>query len=431
MSLAAELFTAYQRSAERLTRQSPAWLAGLRRQALARFVGSGFPSPRQEEWKYTNVAPIERKRFALAETPGNASASWLRSKLLSDCWHLVLIDGQVAREFSRLPEPGRAIVCDLDAALRYYEERVAQGFGRAVDENHGFIDFNTALFQGGALIYLSPGAQLKQPVQILHVQAQAIAIPTRHLVVLEEGAAATIIETYVGTEAGLSAHVSEALLGPNSRLEHFKIQQESDTAFHFSGLYVKQGPGSHFRQNQFAVGGFLARSEIHASLGEGSQCTLDGLHWANGRRHLDSHTRIVHAAPHGTSRQTYKALAEDSGRSVFQGRIVVQPGAQKTDAAMNNKNLLLSETAEVDSKPQLEIYADDVRCSHGVSIGQLDQDALFYLQTRGIGPRAARQLLIYGFVNALVEAIPVAPLRAYLHQELDRRFDAIELENTL
>jgi Fe-S cluster assembly protein SufD len=432
MSLAAESFTDYQRSAERLARQSPAWLAGLRQQALARFVGSGFPSPRQEEWKYTNVAPIERKRFALAETSGNANADWVRSKLLPNCWHLVLIDGQVAWEFSQLPKQNQTIVSDLGTALLRHQELTARGFGQAVDDNHGFIDFNTALFQNGALIYLGGGAHLEQPIQILHVQTQAAAIPTRHLILLEEGAAATVIETYVGTDAGgLSAHVSEALLGPSSRLEHFKIQQESDTAFHFGGLYVKQGPHSHFNQTQFALGGFLARSEIHVSLGEGSRCTLDGLHWANGRRHLDSHTLIVHAAPGSTSRETYKALAEGSGRSVFQGRIVVQPGAQKTDAAMENKNLLLSEAAEVDSKPQLEIYADDVRCSHGVSVGQLDEDALFYLQTRGIRPKAARQLLIYGFVNTLIEAVPVVSLRTFLHRELDHRFDAIELENTL
>ncbi len=429
MTLPAESLPSYQTCTEILANQSPAWLARLRRHALARFLNSGFPSPRQEEWKYTNLTPIERKRFLLANTAGGADAGWIKSKLLPDCWHLVLIDGQVA-DFSHPPK-GAVIVSDLGTALLHHNELIARGFGQAVDESHGFIDFNTALFRGGALIYLSRGAHLTQPIQILHVQTKAQAVPTRHLIVLEEDTAATVIETYVGTEAGLSAHVSEALLGPGSHLEHFKIQQESERAFHFGGLYVKQGAASHFSQTQFALGGFMARSEIHVQLGEGSQCTLQGLHWANGRRHLDSHTRIIHAAPGGTSRETYKALAEDAGRSVFQGRIVVQPGAQKTDAAMDNKNLLLSEMAEVDSKPQLEIYADDVRCSHGVSIGQLDQDALFYLQTRGIDPKAARQLLIYGFVNALVEAVPVAPLRAWLHQELDHRFDAIDLENTL
>lgn len=427
MSLAAESWTAYQDCTERLASQSPAWLARLRRQALARFLTTGFPSPRQEAWKYTNLAPIERKRFALAETQGNADAEWIQSKLLPDCWHLVLIDGQVAWEFSKIPQT----VSELGTALRQHNELVAKGFGQAVDESHGLIDFNTALFQGGALLYLSAGAHLERPIQILHVQTQAAAVLTRHLIVLEEKAAATVIETYIGTAAGLSAHVSEALLGPSSSLEHFKIQQESDTAFHFGGLYVRQEAGSHFSQTQFALGGLLARCEIHARLGEGSHCTLTGLHWANGCRHLDSHTRIVHTAPNGTSREAYKALAEDEGRSVFQGRIVVQPGAQKTDAAMENKNLLLSETAEVDCKPQLEIYADDVRCSHGVSVGQLDQDALFYLQTRGIKPNAARQILIYGFVNAMIEAVAVPSLRTFLRREQAFRFDAIDLEAIL
>lgn len=427
MNLPVESLTAYQTCAEHLANQSPAWLARLRRQAMARFLHSGFPSPRQEEWKYTNLAPIERKRFPLVAKPGNVDADWIQAKLLPDCWHLVVIDGQTALEFSNLPP--EAIVCDLGSAL--HRDWIAKAFEQAVDESHGLIDFNTALFQGGALIHLSAGTHLAQPIQVLHVQTQTAAVLTRHLIILDEGAAATVIETYAGTGAGLSAHVGEALLGPRSRLEHCKIQQESEYAFHFGGLYVRQGPASHFSQTQFALGSLLARSEIHVHLDEDSQCILTGLHWANGRRHLDSHTRIVHAAPGGTSRETYKALAEDAGRSVFQGRIVVQPGAQKTDALMNNKNLLLSETAEVDSKPQLEIYANDVQCSHGVSIGQLDQDALFYLQTRGIGPKAARQLLIYGFVNALIEAVPVAPLRAWLHQELDHRFDAIDLQHTL
>ncbi|GAB6068088.1 Fe-S cluster assembly protein SufD [Methylothermus subterraneus] len=420
----------YQNAAERLARQSPFWLAAFRRQALAQFLRSGFPSPREEEWKYTNVTPIERKRFALATAQGQVEAGWIRAKLLPDCWHLVLIDGQFAPEFAKLPKTGETLVADLKTALIQRPEPIAKGFGRAVEQSHGLIDFNTALFQDGALIHLSAGVRLAQPIQILHVQTQEAASLSRHLIVLEEGAAATVIETYVGTAGGLLAHVGEALLGPNSRLEHCKIQQEADTAFHFGGLYVHQGPNSDFQQTQFALGGLLARSEIHVRLDENSRCTLHGLHWANGRRHLDSHTRIVHAAPNTTSREVYKALAEDFGRSVFQGRIVVQKGAQKTDAAMENKNLLLSETAEVDSKPQLEIYADDVQCSHGVSVGQLDEDALFYLQTRGIALEAARELLIYGFVNAAIEAAPLAPLRAFLHQELNGRFALLNLDSS-
>ncbi|WP_022947911.1 Fe-S cluster assembly protein SufD [Methylohalobius crimeensis] len=424
--------TPYQSRAESLAASSPDWLAKLRRGALARFAEQGFPSLREEEWKYTNVAPIERKRFPLAEAPGQVDPAWAQDKLLPDCWHLVLIDGHFARDLSSLPErTGETVICDFNEALDRHSEWLTQGFGRAVDVDHGFIDFNTALFQGGAFIHLSAGARLEKPIQILHLQTQAAAAASRHLILLEEGAEATVIETYAGSDAGLTAHIGEVLLEKEAHLQHFKIQEEAERSFHFGGLYVKQAPHSHLTQNQFALGGFLARSEIHVTLDEGSACHLDGLHWARGRRHLDSHTRIVHAAPNGTSRENYKALADDSGHSVFQGRILVQPHAQKTDSAMHNRNLILSDKAEVDSKPQLEIYADDVQCAHGVTVGQLDDDALFYLETRGLDADAARQLLIYGFVNELIEAVPVMPLRAYLHRQLDPQFNAIDLKNPL
>ncbi len=431
MALLAETLMSYRTQAETLASQSPAWLAGLRGQALGRFSKHGFPSPREEEWKYTNASAIERKRFAIATSPGSVDGAWIEEQLLPDCWHLVLIDGHFARDLSHPALAGDVVFCDLHAAQMRHPDLLARGLGQAVDVDHGFIDFNTALFHGGALISLSPGTRLEHPIQILHIQTQPAAIPTRHLILLEEGSEATVIESHIGVAAGLTAHVSEILLGENAKLQHFKIQQEYERAFHFGGLYVRQAAGSRFLQTQFALGGFLARSEIHVHLEEGCEAVLDGLHWADGRRHLDTHTRLIHTEPNGTSRETYKAIAEDRGHSVFQGRIVVQPGAQKTDAAMNNRNLLLSDNAEVDSKPQLEIYADDVKCAHGVTVGQLDPDALFYLETRGIDAEAARQLLLYGFVNELIEAVDIEPLRGYLHQQLDHRFQAIELDETL
>jgi Fe-S cluster assembly protein SufD len=424
-------FAALTPAAERLAAQSPHFLAELRQQALARFLESGLPSPRQEAWKYTNLAQIERKSLSLVQTAPTIDADSIRAKLLADCWHLVLVDGKVSEEFSRLPNrPQQAIVLDLKTALCHHPELIAQGLGQAVDQPHGLIDLNTVLFQDGAFIYLKPQVKL-EPIQILHLHTQAALIPTRHLIVLEEGAQACVIETYLGTADGLAVHVSEALLGEHSYLQHFKTQQEQDQAFHFGGLYVKQAANSCFRQAQFALGGRLARSEIHVRLEQNSRCELQGLHWAKGQSHLDSHTLIVHTAPGATSREVYKAIAEDRGRSVFQGRIVVQPGAQKTDAAMENRNLLLSEAAEVDSQPHLEIYADDVKCSHGVSIGQLDQDALFYLKTRGLELEAARELLLYGFANAMIAEVPLASLRAFLHRQVDQHFTALNLETAV
>ena len=429
MTLTAEVLAPYRQQLEALTANNPAWLAGLRHQAMDRFAERGFPSPRLEEWKYTNVTAIERKRFPIASTPGDVDPAWVKARLLPDCWHLVLIDGHFHCDLSHPALAGDVVFCDMNTAQLRHSDLLVQGFGQAVDEDHGLIDFNTALFHGGALIYLSKGTRLQHPVQILHLQTRAVIAPTRHLIVLEAGSEATVIESYLGLAGGLTAHVTEAVLGEHARLQHFKIQEEHDRAFHFGGFYVRQAPRSRCHQTQFALGGILSRSEIHHRLDKGSEAILYGLHWADGRRHLDSHTRLIHAEPEGISRETYKAIAEQRGRSVFQGRIIVDPGAQKTDAVMNNRNLLLSDDAEIDSKPQLEIYADDVKCAHGVTVGQLDPNALFYLETRGIDREAARQLLLYGFVNELIEAVAVPQLRIYLHRRLDTRFNAIELED--
>ncbi len=430
MTLPAEVIEPLQQRAAVLAENGPAWLAGLRRKALARFQAEGFPSPREEEWRYTHVTPIERKRFPIATESGQVDVAWVQQRLLPDCWHLVLIDGHFHRDLSHPALAGDVVLCDLDSAQRRHPELLSQIFGQAVDEDHGFIAYNTALFHGGVLLQVGAGVALEHPIQILHIQTQAAAAPTRHLLRLAEGARATVIESYAGIEAGLTAHVTEVVLEENARLDHFKIQEEHDRAFHFGGFYVRQADGARCRQTHFALGALLARSDIHAQLGRGSETVFDGLHWADGRRHLDSHTRLIHAQPEGLSREIYKAIAEQRGHSVFQGRIVVEPGAQKTDAVMNNRNLLLSDDAEIDSKPQLEIYADDVQCAHGVTIGQLDPDALFYLETRGIDAEAARQLLLYGFVNELIEQVDVAPLRAWLHRQLDTRFNAIELDET-
>ncbi len=429
MSLPAEILEPYRLRSASLAENDPVWLAGLRHRAMACFAGRGFPSPRAEDWKYTNVTAIERKRFPLAAAPGEVDAAWVKARLLPDCWHLVLIDGYVHHDLSHPALAGDVVFCDMGAALRRHADLLTQGFGQAVDEDHGFIDFNTALFHGGALIYLKAGTRLAQPIQILHLQTQEAIAPTRHLIVLEGGSEATVIESFIGRAGGLTAHVTEAVLDREARLRHFKIQEEHDRAVHFGGFYVQQATGARCRQVHFALGGLLARSEIHHRLGRGGEAILEGLHWADGRRHLDSHIRLIHAEPEGASQETYKAIAEQRGRSVFQGRIVVEPGAQKTDAVMNNRNLLLSDDAEIDSKPQLEIYADDVQCTHGVTVGQLDENALFYLETRGIDREAARQLLLYGFVNECIEAVDVEPLRAYLHRRLDSRFNAIELED--
>ncbi|MFM8331045.1 MAG: Fe-S cluster assembly protein SufD [Candidatus Methylumidiphilus sp.] len=426
---AAQYIERYQALTDSLPGQHLPWLNVMRQVALGAFAASGFPSPRSEEWKYTNVSALEKKRFQPLVAPkyNLVDAAWLAAQTLPDAWTLVLVDG---RYYARLSDtvglPNSAIITGLSEAFLHQPDEVKTLFGAALPSDlHGFLAFNTAYFSDGAFVHIPAGVALAKPLQILHVSTCNDAlINTRSLVSLGANAEAKIIETFVGVSDSsyLTADVAEVVLGNNAALEHYKVQIESDKSYHFGGLYVTQSASSKLCQHNMAFGGLLSRGEIHATLGNGAECELNGLFLGKDRQHVDNHFIIDHSESHGASRETYRGVLADRSRGVFQGRIVVHPQAQKTSAQMNSRNLLLSDDAEVDAKPQLEILADDVKCSHGVAIGQLDPESVFYLVSRGVDPETARNMLTFAFANEMVEKIGLQSLRERVQGHLLDRF---------
>ena len=301
------------------------------------------------------------------------------------------------------------------------ENYINQGVN--IDEN-SFIAFNTAWFTDGLFVSVNAKRILEKPIQVLHVATQQdVLAATRTVIILDKMAEASIIETYVGYDnAYLSSTVTEVFVGQNAHLTLYKMQCESEKAYHFGGIYVKQDRDAHFTHHNFAFGALLARSDIHTDLDHASECELNGLYLGVKRQHIDSHTRINHIKPHGISRELYKGVLDDRARGVFQGRVIVAKDAQQTDSQMNNRNLLLSDDAEADSKPQLEIYADDVKCGHGVTVGQLDEKSIFYLQSRCIDEEVARNILTFAFANEMVDRIKIKVLHEMILEQVLIRF---------
>ena len=415
----------YEALTDTLPGQNLHWLNTTRQLALGSFEATGFPSPREEEWKYTNVTALEKKLFAPSSVSAKTSLdkAWLESHKLADTWSLVLVDGHFDASLSELAGlPNQVIATGMAEALQNQPERVKVLLGTAIKkESHGFLAFNTAYFSDGAFIDIPAGTVLERPIQILYVSTRNEALAnTRTLLGLGNNAAAKLIETFVGwpDSSYLTAAVTEIQLGENAGLEHYKLQLETDKAYHFGGVYVKQDKSSRFNQHNLSFGGLLARNEIHAELATAAECEMNGLFLAKGRQHVDNHTLINHTEPYGISRETYRGVLADRSRGVFQGRIVVHPQAQKTSAEMNNRNLLLSEDAEIDAKPQLEILADDVKCSHGVAIGQLDPESIFYLISRGVDRETAINMLTFAFANEMVDKISLPALRERVQGQL-------------
>jgi Fe-S cluster assembly protein SufD len=275
-------------------------------------------------------------------------------------------------------------------------------------------------------LYLTENVVLDKPLQIIHIATQEAILPTRHIVILESNVKATLIEMFVSPEkhAYLTNSVAEIFVGANADLTLYKVQQEGENAYHFGGTYVQQADNSHFTHHNFAFGSLLARNDIVSDLANAAECELNGLYLGSKKQHLDNLTRINHLQPNGISREFYKGILNDQAKGVFQGRIVVAENAQKIDSQMNNRNLLLSNEAEIDTKPQLEIYADDVKCAHGVTVGQLDEKSIFYLQSRGIDEETAKHILTFAFANEMVEKVKFESLKATLAAQLLRIFPA-------
>ncbi|MGZ8193413.1 MAG: Fe-S cluster assembly protein SufD [Methylobacter sp.] len=427
--------TEYQTIAPALPGQALPWLKQLRFKALQKFSAHGFPSLREEEWRYTNVSAIEKKLFSpvlgFAPYPNlqPINKEWLKAYQLEDACSVVLVNGHFSAELSVLDGLPEAVslmgIAEALVKTQNIASLLEKYLGRAVNHSeHGFIAFNTAWFTDGLLLYVPVGQVLAKPVQLLHVVTQADAMATtRNIIIVGEMAEAKVIETFAGADNSyLTAAVTEVFVDQNADLTLYKMQSESEKAYHFGGTYVKQARDARFTHHNFSFGGLLARSDIHTDLDQASECELNGLYLGVKRQHIDNHTRINHLKPQAISREMYKGVLDDRARGVFQGRVIVAEDAQKTDSQMNNRNLLLSNDAEADTKPQLEIYADDVKCSHGVTVGQLDEKSVFYLQSRSIDEETARNMLTFAFANEMVDKIKIKNLHDKVLEQVLIRF---------
>ena len=412
----------------------PAWLSELRRDAFARFTALGFPTTKEEAWRYTSVAPIAKRPFRRAsEESARLSRRPLPVPLPGgEGARFVFVNGRPAPELSR-GSFGAGVVVTLREALRDRPEAVEAHLGRIAGfEKSAFTALNTAFLEDGAFILLPKGTVVEEPVHLVFLSAagsEPVVSHTRVLVVAEANSQAKIIETYVGDSAYFTNAVTEIVCGDGAVVEHYKVQREGPLAFHVQTIQAAQERGSRFDSHNLCLGAALARTDINVLFqAEGGECSLNGLFVTAGAQHVDNHTLIDHARPHCTSRELYKGILDGKSRGVFHGKIVVRPDAQKTDAIQTNKNLLLSREALVNSTPALEILADDVKCRHGSTIGQLDASALFYLRARGLGEAEARAMLTYGFAADLTSRIRVPWIReeaeAFLGRSLARPSEA-------
>ncbi|MBI3909526.1 MAG: Fe-S cluster assembly protein SufD [Armatimonadetes bacterium] len=430
----------FDRFGKELAAQGPSSLLPLRREAMAHFTELGFPTTRHEEWRYTSVAPITRIRFQPAVADGNGlTQAHLPLGRITGC-RLVFVNGRYASELST---PGihaergwtlpRAVKAgSLAAALKTDFERVETHLARyAAFHQHPFVALNTALMEDGAFLHIPRGVIVEEPIHLVFIATRApsgrgepVVSHPRTLIVAEENSLATVIETYAGPDGDVyfTNAVTEIVAGENAVLDHYKVQQESEAAFHIATLHVQQARSSTFSSHSISLGGALVRNDVRAVLdGPGSESTLNGLYVARGQQHVDNHTVIDHAKSHCNSHELYKGILDGRATGVFNGKIFVRPGAQKTDARQTNQNLLLSQDAVIDTKPQLEIFADDVRCTHGATVGQLDEDAIFYLRSRGIGVEEARGLLTYAFASDVLGQFKIESLRTHLEELLHAR----------
>jgi len=412
----------------------PAWLRDRRTAAFARFVERGLPGPRDEAWRHTPTAPLVRARFEPADPATRPSdAALARLPAVLDGPRAVFVNGRLSPELSSLGRlPGGVSVLTLGDALRAGASGAEAELGRVAFGQTGvFADLNTAFAEDAALVAVAPGAVVPAPIHIAHVAAdgRATVAYARTLVVAGRGSESRVVETFAGPDgcAYLVNAVAEVVVEAGARVDHYKLQREGGDALHVASLAVRLGRDSRFVDHAVTLGAALSRNDIDVRFaGEGGECVLDGLFVVDGRSVADTHSRIEHAVPHCTSRQAYKGVLDGQARGVFSGLVVVRPGAQKTDAWQMNQNLLLSREALVHSTPQLEILADDVKCKHGSTTGQLDPAALFYLRSRGIGEAVARRLLTWAFASDLLKTFTVASVREAVERHLQTHLPGVE-----
>jgi Fe-S cluster assembly protein SufD len=407
----------------------PESLRRQRRQAIERFSHLGFPTLRQEEWRFTNVGPIARTPFSLDVAVDGVTEGSIQAFSYEGTVQLTLVNGRFVPRLSDLESlPEGVVVCSLGEALEKHPEKVEPHLGRLASfENHPFVALNTAFYGDGVFIWVPRNQVVEEPINLVLVgnpSGDPIAFFPRNLIVSGQSSQVTVVEQYVtvGDGAYLTAPVTEIVAEDNAVVDHYKLQRESTAAFHMATFQLQLGRDSNVSSHSISWGGGLVRNDVNAVLdGEGGEATLNGLYMVEGTQLVDNHMRVDHVAPHCDSHELYKGILEGKSRAVFNGRIFVHPGAQKTDAKQTNRNLLMSPDALCNSNPQLEIFADDVKCTHGSTVGQLDETAIFYLRSRGIGEEAARSLLTYAFAADVVERIKVGAVRRDLEEFLFRR----------
>jgi Fe-S cluster assembly protein SufD len=416
-----ESFTEFQK---RATGRDLPWLRKLRESAFARFWEVGFPTTHDEDWRFTNVSAIAKTSFELSRDAKVPRQEVEQFGVAGLSCQVVFVNGHFSRELSSIGQlPAGVSVSSLAEEISANSSSVELHLGRYLDiRRDSFSALNTAFAEDGGYVHVRRGVVLTEPVYLLFISTagdKPLMSHPRNLIVIENEAQATIVEDYVsiGETAAFSNTATELVAGENAVVSHYMIEREHRQAFNVSTLRIQQGRSANVSSHSVLLGGGLVRNNVHPVLaGEGGECLINGLFIGNGRQHLDNYMQVEHASPHCASRQFYNGILDDYAHGVFHGRIIVHKDAQKTDAKQTNRNLLLSDDSRIDTKPQLEIYADDVKCTHGATIGQMEENALFYLRSRGIDEISARKLLLLAFANECLDRMAAGVARDHVEK---------------
>ena len=424
----------YEATAANGGSRAPDWVRSLRADSIERFREAGFPGPKDEEWRFTPLAPLVRANFGPAEAGAAVILPEIEPFLFdrADWPRLVLVNGRFRADLSQLPPMPGVVVQNLEAAMAADTGNLeAELVGSSARTATAFASLNAALGQDGTVLRVADETVMEVPLHVVHVTtagADNAAIHPKLLVIVGREARAQLVESYValgGAARYWTNAVSEVNVGEGAWVEHTRIQRESEAAFHTGLTEVRQARDSHYRSFAFAIGGAIARHDLRARLGgPGAETLLYGLYLGRGDQLVDNHTTIFHDQPDCRSWEVYKGILGDRAHGVFSGKIIVQPIAQKTDAKQTNRTLLLSDTARIDTKPQLEIFADDVKCTHGATVGNLDPMARFYLTSRGFPEAVARQVLTYAFAAEVLDEISAEPVKTALDRLVHGRLGA-------
>lgn len=404
-----------------------------RKDALSNFSRLEFPTIKDEEWKYTSIAPLLKHNFVPSYEKKIVSKDFIKSLLFDEMEHslIVFINGSFSSENSILLNMPEGVIVDSIAnQIKRNNEVLLKYFGKYADhQNHIFTALSTAYTEDGAFIYVPAGKIIEEPIHIIFITDSGngkILTQPRNLFVAEKNSQVTIIEHYVGNEDEIyfTNAVTEIVAEENSVVDHIKLQEESKKAFHIARMEIDQERSSNFSSHLISTGADLTRNDFNARFNdEGGECTLNGLYMIDGTQLFDAHTLMDHAKPHCNSHEHYKGILDDKSRGVFNGKIIVRQDAQKTNAFQENNSILLSDEALVNTKPQLEIFADDVKCSHGATIGQMDDDAKFYLKSRGIGEEASKGILLHAFASDVITSIKIESVRNYIEKIITEKFN--------